>query len=315
MSRDSTGLWNAISAISVTAALASCAGTPGAHGAVPQEPGASPSAAGDESTRSIRVVQGELGFDHSLQVRRSKEAPPHELHDNGTVMTGDRIRATVVTSEDAYLYVAFCMGDELTLYPPQRGVRTAAGASKLVPEGNSDMMVDGEPGTEVLYLIVSRTELSLADPHLSAKLAAASQEGKIADCGASLDAEFAGRAPGDGSATAAPPSTTSRVLRGRLVPKKRMPAPHPPHGHRPADATASGADSPGEPGRLQPVDTRTSATPQDEPDFIRNPGTIVWYGADGASGPGDVVAADADGIAVVRYRFAHVAPPGNLPVP
>jgi len=34
----------------------------------------------------------------------------------------------------------------------------------------------------------------------------------------------------------------------------------------------------------------------------------MWYEADGANGPGEVVAADTDGIAVVRYRFTHVAP-------
>jgi hypothetical protein len=33
----------------------------------------------------------------------------------------------------------------------------------------------------------------------------------------------------------------------------------------------------------------------------------VWYRVDGAPGPVDVVAADDDGIAVVRHTFMHVA--------
>jgi hypothetical protein len=46
--------------------------------------------------------------------------------------------------------------------------------------------------------------------------------------------------------------------------------------------------------------------PPPDPGFERNPGTIVWYGRDGATGPADVVAADEDGIAVVRNAFLHV---------
>lgn len=256
----------------------------------------------------IHVEQGRLRFDHKLEVRPSKAAMAHELHDGDTVTTGDRIRATVVTSEDAYLYLAFCAGHELAIYPSQRGVRTTAGASKLVPEGSGELVVDGEQETEMLYLIVSRTELSLANPLLSAKLVAAGQEGKIVDCGASLDAGLARSTHHDGSATTVPPSPTTQVLRGHLVPKKLTPARHPRDGHRPPDPTASGPDLPGEHGKPQTVDVGASAIPRDEPDFIRNPGTIVWYGADGASSLGDVVAADADGIAVVRYRLAHVAP-------
>jgi len=34
----------------------------------------------------------------------------------------------------------------------------------------------------------------------------------------------------------------------------------------------------------------------------------VWYTTDGVGDPGDVVGADANGIAVIRYRFLHVSP-------
>lgn len=291
-SRGSTWPWNTMSAISVISALAGCAATPGGHGAGPRDPGSPPSAPDDETTRGIHVEQGRLGFDHKLEVRPSKAAMAHELHDGDTVTTGDRIRATTVTSEDAYLYVAFCARHELAIYPSQHGVRTTAGSSKLVLEGNGELVVDGEPGAEMLYLIVSRTELSLADPRLSAKLAAASQDGKVVDCGANLDTELARPAHQDGSASPTTPPAT-RVLRGQLVPKQRMPAGHARASHWAPDPPTRGANA--------------SAPPPDEPDFIRNPGTIVWYGADGAGAPQDVVAADADGIAVVRYRFTHAA--------
>ena len=299
--RRKTCLGDAILAISAMSALVGCASTSRAHSAGPQEPGGSPSGPDDDATRGIHVEQDRLGFDHKLEVRPSKTAMAHELHDGATVMTGDRIRATVVTSEDAYAYLAFCAGHELAIYPPKRGVRTTAGSSTPVPQGTGEIVVDGEPGTEVVYLIVSRTELSLADPRLSAQLAAAGQDGKIVDCGASLDAEFARPAQQGGSAKAAAPSPKTQLIRGRLVAKKHRPVPHTRGDHRPADPTASGS------GSAPPVGTESSALPQDEPDFIRSPGTIVWYGADGAADPGDVVAADADGIAVVRYRFTHIA--------
>jgi hypothetical protein len=309
-SRVSTWLWSAMSVISMSA-QASCADRPGAHSAGPQAPGSSPSAPGSETTRGMNVEQGRLAFQRSLQARRSRDAVPHELHDGDTVMTGDRIRATIATSEDAYLYLAFCAEHKLTIYPTQRGVHTAAGSPKLVPEGNSELVLDGDPGPEILYLIVSRTELSLADPRLSAKLAAAGQDGKSVDCTASLDAEFARPAHQDGSAMVAASSPKTTVLRGRLVPNKRSLARHARAGHPPRVPTASGSGSSSDHDRPRPVDADTSTTRPDDPDFIRNPGTIVWYGPDGAGGSQDVVASDSEGIAVVRYRFAHVDPPAQ----
>jgi hypothetical protein len=290
----------------VISTLAGCASDRKVRNADPQETGSS-SNAPDEVTRGMHI-EGRLGFDHALQVRRSKIAVSHELHDGDEVTTGDRIRASVVTSEDAYLYLAFCAHHELAIYPSQRGVRTASGTPKLVPEGNGELVVDGDPGTEDLYLILSRTELSLADPHLAAAIAGAGHEAKTMDCGASLDAELASPTHHTGSAIAAAPSSTTKVIRGDSVPKKPMPASTSRYAYQPSHSRGSNSGSSSENGRSLPADAGSPANPIDEPDFIRNPGTIVWYGADGINGPGELVAADTDGIAVVRYRFTHVAP-------
>jgi hypothetical protein len=223
-----------------------------------------------EVTRGMHVEQGRLGFDHALQVRRSTTAVPRELRDGDTVMTGDRIRVSVTTSADAYLYLASCADQQLQIYPSQRGVRTKAGELVLVPEGGGDLVLDDHPGSEVLYLIVSRNELSRADPHLAAVIlttgVTTGDRTTAVDCGESLDIRLMK------STGALPPSN---VLRGERFPKNRMPR--------------ARTDSP------------------EDPALARNPGDIVWYTADGASSPGSVVAADADGIAVVRYRFIHVA--------
>ena len=220
-----------------------------------------------EVTRGMHVEHGRLGFDHALRVHRSETDVRHELHDGDTVMTGDSIRLSVRSSEDAHLYLAFCKDGHLQTYPSQYGVRIRAGELLLVPEVGSGLVVDAHLGTEVLYVILSQHELALTDPQLGDLVAASSDDAKTVDCGASLDLRLMK------STGTLPPAN---VLRGETIPKQPMPQSRP---GSPAD-----------------------------PDLANNPGNIVWYAADGAVSPGSVVAVDADGIAVVRYRFIHVAP-------
>lgn len=190
---------------------------------------------GGEVTRGIDVGPGRLGFDHVLQVRRSVTAAPRELRDADTVMAGDRIRASLVTSADAYVYLVFCGGQQLQTYPSRRGVRVKAGDVVLVPEGGAELVLDDQPGSEVLYLILSRNELSLADPSLASLIEPTGDGTRAVDCGSSLDMRLMKSTGG---------ATPGSVLRGERI-----------------RASSSGA----------------------------------------------AVAADADGIAIVRYRFVHVA--------
>jgi hypothetical protein len=67
-------------------------------------------------------------------VRHPKIDVPHELHDGDIVTTGDRIHVIVTTSEDAYLYMAYCSNHQLAIYPSRRGVRTRAGSPADIPE-------------------------------------------------------------------------------------------------------------------------------------------------------------------------------------
>lgn len=216
-----------------------------------------------EVTRGMHVERGRLGFDHALEVRDAKTAVSRALRDGDTVRTGDGIHAEVTTSTGAYLYLAFCAEQHLQVYPSQQGVRARAGDLVRIPEGDQQLVLDDHPGAEVLYLIVSQDELSVADPDLAALLAAGGEGGTPVACGASLDGKLtksAGSAPSD-------------VLRGERVPRQ----PRPP--------------------------SRTRG-----PDLAGDPGDAVWYAADGAGDPGTVIAADADRIAIVRYRFLHVTP-------
>jgi hypothetical protein len=213
-----------------------------------------------EVTRGMLVARGRLGFDHALEVRGSETAAFRELRDGDTLVTRDRIRASVTTATDAYLVLAFCADQHLQTYPVHGGVRARAGQPAAVPDRGGELILDDHPGSEVLYLIVSQDELSQADPRLAALVAGDGQT--PVGCDASLDTGLVkpGTAP------------HGNVLRGERVPRRTPP---------------SRMDGPGAAG---------------------NPGDAVWEAADGAAGPGTVIAADADGIAIVRYRFRHASP-------
>ena len=319
-------------------AAAGCADTRQARQAAPQEAG-SRSPGGSDESRGIQVERDRLGFEHALQVRRSKDGVPHELHDGDTVVTGDRIRLSIRTSEAAYLYLAFCAHHELAVYPPQSGIRTQAGELMVIPPVGAELVLDCDPGPEVLYVILSRAELSLADPHLAAALAAERPSNTPVDCATNLEAELA-RTPSDASAIKPPTPSSPNVLRGATVRKKRIPSANAPKGHRSPRSTKTTAPGPGSgssgpnpdpaPTNPRPPDKGPpgfarvvpgwdgSDVPDYERDLERNPGAIVWYHVEGATGPVDVVASDEDGIAVVRHAFNHVAqasPPGAAASP
>lgn len=163
-----------------------------------------------EVTRGVGEIHERLGVDPTVQVRASRTAAFRELRDGDTVMTGDAIRASVTTSTDAYLYLAFCADQRVQMYPSQRGVRTRAGQRVVVPEGDGDLELDNHPGSEVLYLIVSQDELSVADPELAALLVASGDGTRPVACDASLDSKLV-------TSAVSPPGN---VLRGETVPAK-----------------------------------------------------------------------------------------------
>jgi hypothetical protein len=148
-----------------------------------------------EVTRGRHVEAGRLAFDHAIQVTRSGVAVPRELRDGDTLMTGDRLRLSVVTSTDAHLYVAFCASQHLQLVPSQDGALASAGQLTFIPQAGGELLLDDQLGSEVLYVIVSQTELSQADPALAARIAAASDPTRTVDCGTSLDGLMKSEAP------------------------------------------------------------------------------------------------------------------------
>jgi hypothetical protein len=299
---------------------------PSSGQATPSPPGeagerASPAAL-DERGMDVESRPVELGFDHSLQVRRSLTDVPRELRDGDSVMAKDRIRVHVRTSVDAYLYLAFCSRRSFTIYPSQGGIRTQAGAVTAAPEGDAELVIDNEPGTEVLYVILSARDIAVADPKLAAALAKKNPGNAPQDCGAALDASA--RPPSSGLAEAPPApreqsAGTPKVIRGQQVPKRPMPSRSPssePRAGSSSDTTSSSASSAA---TKSPQSPGSKPSPPPDPDFVRHPGNIVWYDDGAIRGPGvsgepQVTAADSDGIAVVRYTFPHVPAP-RVPAP
>jgi hypothetical protein len=111
------------------------------------------------------------------------------------------------------------------------------------------------------------------------------------------------------------PSST-KVLRGELLRKTPMAPARAPNGQGLLSAATTTSTEPvsgSSGGKRRPTHTEETslriANPPPDPDFERNPGNIVWYIHDGATGPADVIAADDDDIAVVRHAFLHVPPP------
>lgn len=277
--------------VSMILAITGCASTPQAGNATAPERSGTGSPHVGDGTRGMGPEPARLGFDHALQLRRSKNGVAVELHDGDTVKNDEYIRVSVLTSEEAYLYLAFCSHRRLEVYPP-RGIRTRAGVTLFAP----DLVMDKVPGPEVLYVIVSRTEVEIADPQLAEAIAATTPGGKPVDCGATLDARLT-RPTSHGGAAEAPMPAPKKILRGKTVARKPLPPP------RIANPPGPGASAPASPSRdpgLPP--------PPPDPDFERNPGNIVWYSAEGTTSLGPVIQADPDGIAVVRYGFTHVAP-------
>jgi Domain of unknown function (DUF4384) len=267
--------------------LASCSSTRQTCN-VPLPTVGSSSAEISDETRGTAIELARLGFDHTLQVRRSRNSVPHELHDGDKVASGDRIHALVQTSEDAYLYLAFCAHQTLTIYPSQGGVRIRAGELMVVPQAGAELVLDSDPGTEVLYIILSRIMISIADPHLTQALEAQRPRSVPVDCGPGAGVMRESSSSHD---TANPPLKPNPSSAAR------------------ESATRPGAASPdASPGPV-PTGAATPAAPPPDPDFERNPGNIVWYGIDDPTGPGKMGAANDGDIAVVRHVFTHVPQP------
>jgi len=234
-----------------------------------------------EATRGMHGQAAPFILEATLHARRLQNGISialGERRDGDTVMSGDRMQLSIRTSEDAYLYLAFCsqlavdpLYHGLTVFPPQGSIRVKANEITTAPDKAAEILLDDKPGQEALYLIFSHVELSSADPRLAAAITAARQAGKAADCGERFQAKLVG-------------------------PKGK-------HEARPrggGDRPSAGLGSPAGPDRNDPM-------PRGAPSEVGKPRVVLERGADIVWNGGFGVNGDETGIAILRYGLTHVA--------
>lgn len=222
-----------------------------------------------------------LVLDVNLRARRHLDG--HELlldrlQNGATLQDGDRLQLLVTTAHDAHLHVAFCStasaGSQLgalSIFPPQGSIRARRQQTTFVPGPQKEIVLDDTPGEEVLYLIVSRAELSHADASIASAIESARGGDPSTDC-KKLHRVALQEAP---SQRAAERPTRARKKRSKEN-QERLEARATPH------------EGPAYAGAASPRASRVRGA----------------YVADRIS-EGGPVRADAAGIVVLRYELKH----------
>lgn len=136
------------------------------------------------TTRSM-VPASRIFFEHRFEARRPETPEYRLLHRTGDIVTnGDSIQALVIPVEDVYLYLGYCDGHEFALYPPRGSLRAEARHETRIPPGDGGLEITGDSRSEVVYLILSKSALSLSSSELAVK---------IASSGGSVDGDCAGQ--------------------------------------------------------------------------------------------------------------------------
>ncbi len=293
---------------------------PPAHSATPLEGGGdSPPAAGFHE-RGMGVESAPLTTQIELRVRGSKDG---SLSDGDMVVNGDRIQILAQTTEDAHLYLVYCTGNrELTVFPTYGSIPTLAGAITVAPGKEASLILDDHLGSEVLYVIISRTDLASADPRLAAALRSSQVDEPAAACGRRFQTVVTTSATAEPPATRVEPTPESTDSNTRMRPSRSddgslttrsalTSGPHKPKqptSRAIAGAKGSNSDA-GAP--VEPFQRGMVSAEDDERPLV----TIERGMHASQNGLAEVtVNADANGIAVLRYRFNHVAAPRSLPV-
>jgi hypothetical protein len=143
---------------------------------------------GNDETRAPRSAN-QITFTPELVLTTpgSKSRVLDPKHDY--VATGDTIEAFITPDEDVFVYLGYCHDDEFALYPAEgHSLRAEARHRFKIPEPYD---IDDD---RVLYVIVSRAEVSRASPDLVIAIA----QSRRAMGRRAMDGDCAG-GPGDGA--------------------------------------------------------------------------------------------------------------------
>ncbi len=289
---------------------------PRAQGAASPERDGSDHQEVSSDERGMAVDSAPFTLQIGLRIHGPKEGP---LSDGDTVVNGDRIQVFAQTAEDVYMYLAFCTEDRnLTMFPSHGSISTPAGTTTVAPGKDASLIVDAHLGSETLYVILSRADLVSTDPRLADAIHGAQSGEAAADCGPGFQlavtagslAEASGAHPepapeSTGSSAGPRPSTSdddSLAKRSAaMTPRVRGADRRPPQGprDRPRWIGSPGTRSPGDPSLRH----TSSADDDEQPVVTIERGMYV-----GQNDPAEVtIKGDANGVAILRYRFKHVA--------
>lgn len=269
-----------------------CAAPPGVQprapdAGLPERGGSDPPEVGS-GERGMAVESVPFTLQIGLRIHGSKEGP---LSDADTVMAGDHIQVLAQTTEDAHMYLAFCAEDRnLVVFPSHGSISTPAGTATVAPGKDASLVVDDHLGSETLYVILSRADLASTDSRLADAIHAAQSGEAAADCGPGFQLAVA---------TGSLAETSGAHPEPALESTRRRPPQGP--GDRPRPIGHASAGVPGDP----PLRHASNADDDERPLVTIERGMYV-----GQNGPAEVTThADANGIAILRYRFHHVTGP------
>lgn len=150
---------------------------------------AAPERAALESTPSRDDV---LVLDVNLRAYRTLDGAElvlDRLQSGASVRDGDRLQLIVTTAHDAHIYVAFCSTtntqpelEALSVYPPRGAILAKRHQVTFIPGRTKEIVLDDNPGEEVLYLIVTRAQLSQADAPLAQVIEWIQESAHPTDC-------------------------------------------------------------------------------------------------------------------------------------
>jgi hypothetical protein len=249
--------------------------------------GATGDAAGAPDASKLPFV-----LEHHLHARRTARGGSVTLDDvvtgQSVLVNGDLLQLSIRTSQQGYLYLAFCSQHDtgpryhgLSVFPPQGSIALTANVARTVPSRVGEIALDNNPGRETIFIVVSKTELSRSDSRLADILDGARQGAESADCGS-----FQRAVTGPNSKPVPVPTTTPLASKAARA-GARAPSPVP------AEAAAVRRPPP-------------SATIERGVDIVLSR-DLLGTDEDGARLVRGVDAGP-DGIVVLRYEFLHVAP-------
>ncbi len=234
-----------------------------------------------------------------LEVTISLTGPRSAILRSGDeVASGDEILVAVKPTAAAHVYLAYCdPRNQLALFPGNGGLAASPGRITYAPAPDAAIVLDDQPGQEVLYVIASLKPLDVADPRLAGAISR-TNPGPRVECGEPLDralaADRAARTDTGATSPPTPPAEPETSPDAALSQDPLRPGPPnasparavPPH-------TAYGSLPPPHP----------AAPPRVPPPAEVQRGGFIRFGTTGAIS----ASGDHHDIVVLRYEFTHIA--------